>query len=620
MQSQAELPSKKPASAKPSFLPPQSQLLQRIIGNRAMTQMSETHAKDRDVGLKSATSSNFGLDFSRIPIHPPAPGGIQPKLAINKPGDEYEQEADRIADRVTATPAHTNVSNVPPRIQRLTGQTVGPADAAPASVGHALASSGNALEPALREDMEQRFGHDFSRVRVHWGADAEQSAWDVNATAYTLGHEIVFGAGQFAPGTPDGRRLIAHELTHVVQQTGWDGITSPLLQRQPAPAPTRQEKFPWIGRIHGTWSAALRKEAKHGSTIADLPRDTFVTVIGRKGGWLHVQATTAEGKEVEGYVSQELVAFNRYDVESGPTIEEVLRLDQTVSIKGLAADQPNYADRAIRAIVSAPIGPDYILIPHTDATGQNGISIPKGDFHIDEDPLSGFAIGNNQVYRSRVVAEAVVADLNKLTPGVPQYVYYLRDGIIFPTILSDTTLPILMPNIRHKRDQDLRDIKATADLAEELLWWYVTARFPIKVGPGTGVGRLSVARGRTLSAEELEIAEMLVREGRNVRALKEATRTGARTADFIVDAVRTELKTIKNLTSKDISGALGRRILEGAGQGRHVIADVRQQAGMTRELAERAVRRAFGADTAARIQKIRVIGKGFDFTVPRLPQ
>ncbi|MCL4859212.1 MAG: hypothetical protein KJZ93_07385 [Caldilineaceae bacterium] len=101
--------------------------------------------------------------------------------------------------------------------------------------------------------------------------------------------------------------------------------------------------------------------------------------------------------------------------------------------------------------------------------------------------------------------------------------------------------------------------------------------------------------------------------------MEESTQQGVRTADFLVDGVRTELKTISNLTSPDLSGALGRRILEGAGQAPHIIADVRQQAGLTRALAERAVRRAFGADSARRIQQIRVIGHEFDLTVPRQP-
>jgi hypothetical protein len=154
--------------------------------------------------------------------------GLQTKLKVNEPGDSYEQEADRIADQVLAAPAHHAVSGAPPRIQRFMGQPTGQMDAAPASVDEALASAGRPLEPALREDMEQRFGYDFSRVRMHSGAAAEQSAREVNASAYTVGHAIVFGTGRFAPGTQVGRRLIAHELTHVVQQT----TSGAKLQRQ----------------------------------------------------------------------------------------------------------------------------------------------------------------------------------------------------------------------------------------------------------------------------------------------------------------------------------------------------------------------------------------------------
>ena len=145
--------------------------------------------------------------------------GLQTKLKINEPGDIYEQEADRIADQAF----HNSFSGAPPRIQRFSGHSNGQVDAAPASVDHAIAGPGRPLEPALRQDMEQRFGHDFSRVRVHTGAVAEQSAKDVNAHAYTLGHDIVFGAGQFNPGTHRGRRLIGHELVHVVQQSSADG-------------------------------------------------------------------------------------------------------------------------------------------------------------------------------------------------------------------------------------------------------------------------------------------------------------------------------------------------------------------------------------------------------------
>lgn len=128
--------------------------------------------------------------------------------------------------------------------------------------------------------------------------------------------------------------------------------------------------------------------------------------------------------------------------------------------------------------------------------------------------------------------------------------------------------------------------------------------------------KLILAPGRVLSPAETEMATMLLREGRTVQTLAESA---DRTSDFIVDGVRTELKTISNITSPDISGALGRRILEGAGQAPHIIADVRNQPGMTLDLAARAMRRAYGADKLNRVLQIRIIGSGFDQTWPRLP-
>src|SRR5262245_5758116 len=156
--------------------------------------------------------------------------GLQTKLRVNEPGDIYEQEADRVAEQVIAKPAHPDVTAVPPRIQRFSGQSNGQG-AAPASVDRALASPGRPLEPALRQDMEQRFGYDFSAVRVHSDGAAEQSARDVNANAYALGHHMVFGAGRFAPQTLEGRRLIAHELTHVAQQQAASHTSTNVLRR-----------------------------------------------------------------------------------------------------------------------------------------------------------------------------------------------------------------------------------------------------------------------------------------------------------------------------------------------------------------------------------------------------
>ncbi len=167
--------------------------LQRTIGNQAVTRLIES-------------------------------GALQTKLRIGQPGDKYEQEADRVAEQVVAISAHPATSSAPPRIQRLAVPSAGQVDAMSASVDHALSSPGMPLEPALRQDMEQRFGYGFITVRVHAGGRAGESAALLDANAYTVGQNIVFGANRYAPGTHEGQRLLSHELTHVVQQSRTTGV------------------------------------------------------------------------------------------------------------------------------------------------------------------------------------------------------------------------------------------------------------------------------------------------------------------------------------------------------------------------------------------------------------
>ena len=90
----------------------------------------------------------------------------------------------------------------------------------PPSLHEVLRSQGRPLGASALKFMEPRFGHDFSQVRVHANGKAAESANAVSAKAYTYGKNVVFGAGQYAPQTTPGRRLLAHELAHVVQQGG----------------------------------------------------------------------------------------------------------------------------------------------------------------------------------------------------------------------------------------------------------------------------------------------------------------------------------------------------------------------------------------------------------------
>ena len=145
-------------------------------------------------------------------------GVLQAKLIINQPGDEYEREADRIANQVMTSPADQVVGSASLRIQRFMEPSGEQTETVPGSVYQALAAPGKPLEPTVRQEMEKRFNYDFSQVRVHNGSLAEQSARDVQAHAYTVGRDIVFGSSPFTLHTPRGRQVLAHELTHVVQQ------------------------------------------------------------------------------------------------------------------------------------------------------------------------------------------------------------------------------------------------------------------------------------------------------------------------------------------------------------------------------------------------------------------
>ena len=102
------------------------------------------------------------------------------------------------------------------------------AELAPRALQQPLRSPGQPLDSSVRANMEARFGHDFGRVRVHTDGEAAERADSVHARAYTLGQDIVMGAGEYAPYSQAGRRLIAHELAHVVQQRSG----GPIIQRQ----------------------------------------------------------------------------------------------------------------------------------------------------------------------------------------------------------------------------------------------------------------------------------------------------------------------------------------------------------------------------------------------------
>jgi hypothetical protein len=273
----------------------------------------------------------------RLATHAAAPS-LQARLEIGAADDPAEHEAERVAAAVVSTgdaaPA-PHVGAAPaavarcadctpgrpcPRCQeeaRARGEAIpiqarpagGGALALPASTGRyvsTLPGRGQPLPPAERGFFERRFGRDFGGVRVHTDGEAAQSAAGVRAQAYTVGSHIVFGAGRWQPGSAAGRHLIAHELTHTVQQAAGGAR----LNRQCDPG---WATLPWSDRVANVRRMAAG--AARNQCMADMMDEALypnVTVEERTNTARSVAAAMAANRYVEwGSVSDVHVNFDQ---------------------------------------------------------------------------------------------------------------------------------------------------------------------------------------------------------------------------------------------------------------------------------------------------------------------
>ncbi|MGF6641352.1 DUF4157 domain-containing protein [Paraburkholderia sp. MM6662-R1] len=248
----------------------QALMLQRGIGNqttlRLLAQQAsrlagsvpdndhEQEAAPEDM-IARAAPRGASWDLSKIPPFPPERtnqlkrfprhlGNIQLKLALGSVDDPLEHEADRIAESVMRTPMpEFTITGSAVQLSRKceacekdergqvqakpVGPTIGGADASPI-VTEVLSSSGQRLDTSTRSFFEPRFNHDFSHVRVHADDRAAVAANAIGARAFAIGHDLVFGNGNFSPNTESGRWLLSHELAHVVQTDGRSEATRPI--------------------------------------------------------------------------------------------------------------------------------------------------------------------------------------------------------------------------------------------------------------------------------------------------------------------------------------------------------------------------------------------------------
>jgi hypothetical protein len=147
---------------------------------------------------------------------------LQTKLSVSEPGDALEREADAVADSVLrmSSPPTANIpeQKSAARIARAVSTAAVSSRPSPSAVHETVRTPGQPLDDITRNYFEPRFGRDFGDVRIHADAESALTANALSARAYTVGRDVVFGAGEYAPQSSAGRRLLAHELAHVVQQ------------------------------------------------------------------------------------------------------------------------------------------------------------------------------------------------------------------------------------------------------------------------------------------------------------------------------------------------------------------------------------------------------------------
>jgi hypothetical protein len=210
-----------------------------------------------------------------------------------------------------------------------------PVHTVPAIVNTVLREPGQPLDAATRSFMEPRFGHDFSHVRIHTDPNAAESALAVNALAYTVGHDVVFGPGHYQPGTYEGYKLMAHELTHVIQQARAAPAFDQHLRLAPAGGCAEHQAKQASERIAG------------GSSVHVEPG--LVTAIQRDLATPEPEVPQAEQPDLTDAQIREAIRYNSqfYDEANTRLIQNILGGPVTGrwtadNIRAIAASQEKY--------------------------------------------------------------------------------------------------------------------------------------------------------------------------------------------------------------------------------------------------------------------------------------
>ena len=205
---------------------------------------------------------------------------LQAKLEVGPSDDPLEREADRVAGILcsgSGASISARAKEDQPRARGRSGETPEVSDGLERQIA-SRRGSGRPLPGATRQYFEEHLGHDFSAVRVHDDSAGADLAHRLNAQAFTLGSDLFFGRGRYAPDSGPGRSLLAHELTHVVQQNAGAAIPHPQRRENPGPpvAPGGATPRPAGAPVPATGRPSPDGRNRHAITVVDFGENTNV--------------------------------------------------------------------------------------------------------------------------------------------------------------------------------------------------------------------------------------------------------------------------------------------------------------------------------------------------------
>ncbi|MGN6401438.1 MAG: eCIS core domain-containing protein, partial [Flavisolibacter sp.] len=336
---------------------------QSIVGS--LFRKNEDSSVNKNI-VPSKLENTPAFNFGNINFHNSDDNSwIQPKLEINQPGDRYEQEADAMADKVMRMSdkdvaqnsyntsgttiqrkcAECEKEDEEKKVQRKESNNSSQSFAPPIVHKVLNSSAGKPMDINTRSFMESRFGYDFSHVRIHDNDKAAESANSINALAYTSGNNIVFNNGAYLPNMDSGKRLLAHELTHVMQQQSKSGNQIKLQCKSPNDK-RRQERPSAISRISkllstSFWSfdfAVTDDEAREVLTILEglEPVELMETIMKMRlsGAWktLHQEVPDSDSGRL-----------TEIEIKTDPNVGYIMFGDE-LKLKGWLPDEHKFQE------------------------------------------------------------------------------------------------------------------------------------------------------------------------------------------------------------------------------------------------------------------------------------